>query len=115
MKRLSIAALFAAIAVFVAVVALRQNPAQPLDASPANAQPSHSDVQKAAAFRRQITDDPRAPKVSPQRYDVTVVEYFAYQCPYCRNLNPATIGLLPIEQKGLGVSWVVPVFRPPHI
>src|SRR3546814_13505814 len=89
MKRLSIAALFAAIAVFVAVVALRQNPAQPLDASPANAQPSPSDVQKAAAFRRQITDDPRAPKVSPKGYDVTVVEYFDYQCPYCRKLHPA--------------------------
>src|SRR3546814_3027313 len=75
MKRLSIAALFAAIAVFVAVVALRQNPAQPLDASPANAQPSPSDVQKAAAFRRQITDDPRAPKVSPKGYDVRSEEH----------------------------------------
>lgn len=115
MKRFSVAALFAAIAVFVAVVALRPNPAQPLDASPANAQPSPSDVQKAAAFRRQITDDPRAPKVSPKGYDVTVVEYFDYQCPYCRRLHPAINALLANDKKVRVVYRVWPIFGAPSV
>lgn len=115
MKRLSIAALFAAIAVFVAVVALRQNPGQPLDASPANAQSSASDAQKAAAIRRQITDDPRAPKVAPKGYDVTIVEYFDYQCPYCRKLHPALTQLLANDKKVRVVYRVWPIFGAPSV
>lgn len=115
MKRLSIAALFAAIAVFVAVVALRQSPGQPLDASPANAQSSASDAQKAAAFRHQITDDPRAPKVAPKGYDVTIVEYFDYQCPYCRKLHPALTQLLANDKKVRVVYRVWPIFGAPSV
>lgn len=115
MKRLSIAVLFAAIAVFVAVVALRQSPGQPLDASPANARSSANDAQKAAAIRRQITDDPRAPKVAPKGYDVTIVEYFDYQCPYCRKLHPALSQLLANDKKVRVVYRVWPIFGAPSV
>src|SRR4029453_15595674 len=32
-----------------------------------------------------FTDDPDAPSITPKGYDVTVVEYLDYQCPYCRS------------------------------
>ena len=42
--------------------------------------------------RRYFTEDDVAPTVKPRNYDVTIVEYMDYQCPYCR----ATHG--PLEQ-----------------
>lgn len=115
MKRLSIAALFSAVAIFIAVVMLRQDPGQPLDASPADAQTSASDAQKAAAIRHQITDDPAAPKVAPKGYDVTIVEYFDYQCPYCRKLHPTIKQLLANDKKVRVVYRVWPIFGAPSV
>lgn len=115
MKRLSIAVLFSAVAIFIAVVMLRQDPSQPLDATPANAQTSASDAQKAAAIRHQITDDPAAPKVAPKGYDVTIVEYFDYQCPYCRKLHPALSQLLANDKKVRVVYRVWPIFGAPSV
>ena len=34
--------------------------------------------------RRYFTEDEVAPQVKPPNYDVTIVEYMDYQCPYCR-------------------------------
>ncbi|MBU7580315.1 MAG: DsbA family protein [Porphyrobacter sp.] len=40
------------------------------------------------AERRKITDDPVAPKFEPADYDVTIVTYSDYQCPFCRKVHP---------------------------
>src|SRR3546814_18213161 len=61
------------------------------------------------------TDDPRAPKVSPKGYDVTVVEYFDYQCPYCRKLHPAINALLANDKKVRVVYRVWPIFGAPSV
>lgn len=34
--------------------------------------------------RRYFTEDDVAPTIKPASYDVTIVEYMDYQCPYCR-------------------------------
>ena len=34
--------------------------------------------------RRYFTEDDVAPAIAPKSYDVTIVEYMDYQCPYCR-------------------------------
>jgi protein-disulfide isomerase len=34
--------------------------------------------------RRYFTEDEAAPMIKPPNYDVTIVEYMDYQCPYCR-------------------------------
>lgn len=34
--------------------------------------------------RRYFTEDEVAPSITPKSYDVTIVEYMDYQCPYCR-------------------------------
>jgi protein-disulfide isomerase len=47
-----------------------------------------------AAFRAELTRDPRAPVGGNPDGDVTVVEFFDYNCPYCRAVKPALRDLL---------------------
>jgi protein-disulfide isomerase len=35
-----------------------------------------------------ILRDPHIPALGNQKGDITIVEYFDYQCPYCRKVNP---------------------------
>jgi protein-disulfide isomerase len=42
----------------------------------------------AAEALRKIADNPVAPKRAPQGYDVTIVTYADYQCPFCRKVHP---------------------------
>lgn len=44
--------------------------------------------EEAMAARAAIADDPIAPKLEPADYDVTVVFYTDYQCPFCRKVHP---------------------------
>lgn len=43
---------------------------------------------EAMAARAAIADDPIAPKFEPADYDVTIISYADYQCPYCRKVHP---------------------------
>lgn len=42
---------------------------------------------EAMAARAAIADDPIAPKLAPEGYDVTIISYADYQCPYCRKIH----------------------------
>ncbi len=44
--------------------------------------------EEAMAARAAIADDPIAPKLEPADYDVTIVFYTDYQCPFCRKVHP---------------------------
>lgn len=35
-----------------------------------------------------ILRDPNVPPLGNEKGDITIVEYFDYQCPYCRKVNP---------------------------
>src|SRR3546814_6022861 len=37
---------------------------------------------EAMAARAEIADDPHAPKLAPEGYDVTIISYSDYQCPF---------------------------------
>ena len=53
--------------------------------------PSQTSAQssKAVALSREsILRDPAAPTVGNLTGDVTIVEWFDYQCPYCKKMNP---------------------------
>ncbi|WP_308515875.1 DsbA family protein [Sphingomonas flavescens] len=49
--------------------------------------------------RRYFTDDAVAPSVTPKSYDVTIVEYMDYQCPYCRATHGPLKQLLASDYK----------------
>ena len=48
------------------------------------AQSSNND----ALSREAILRDPAAPTIGNLKGDITIVEWFDYQCPYCKKMNP---------------------------
>lgn len=49
--------------------------------------------------RRYFTEDDVAPMIKPPGYDVTIVEYMDYQCPYCRATHGPLKQLLARDKK----------------
>jgi protein-disulfide isomerase len=43
---------------------------------------------KIVAFRKDLLEDPNAPVLGNSTGDVTLVEFFDYRCPYCRQVEP---------------------------
>ena len=43
---------------------------------------------KIVAFRKDLLEDPNAPVLGNPAGDVTLVEFFDYRCPYCRQVEP---------------------------
>lgn len=58
-----------------------------------------ADDAPTAEVRRYFTEDPDAPVVAPKGYDVTIVEYVDYQCPYCRSSAAALDQLMARDRK----------------
>ena len=56
----------------------------------------HSSIEEQ---RRYFTEDDAAPMVKPPNYDVTIVEYMDYQCPYCRATHEPLKQLLAKDHK----------------
>lgn len=79
----------------------------------ADAGPSSST--EAAAERRKIADDPIAPKHTPQGYDLSIVFYTDYQCPYCRMLHKTLEQLTADDGKIRIVYRDWPIFGAPSI
>jgi protein-disulfide isomerase len=48
---------------------------------------------------RTILLDPDVPSLGNPKGDVTIVEYFDYQCPYCRKLHPDLMRLVKEDGK----------------
>lgn len=63
-----------------------------------------------AESRRYFTDDPDAPIVAPKGHDITIVEYFDYQCPYCRTSAAALNELIKRDKKVRVVFRDWPIF-----
>lgn len=62
--------------------------------------------------RRYFTEDAVAPMVKPLHYDVTIVEYMDYQCPYCRASNGPLNQLLAQDHKVRVIFRDWPIFGP---
>ena len=62
--------------------------------------------------RRYFTEDDVAPMVKPQNYDVTIVEYMDYQCPYCRATHEPLKQLLAKDKKIRLIFRDWPIFGP---
>lgn len=50
-----------------------------------------------AAYRNGLENDPNAPVLGNPDGDVTVVEFFDYNCPYCRKAKPVLEALLAAD------------------
>ena len=50
-----------------------------------------------AAQRQQLEQDPNAPVLANADGDVTIVEFFDYNCPYCRRAGPVVEGLIEAD------------------
>lgn len=62
---------------------------------------SRADV--IAQQRLLLEQDPNAPVLANAEGDVTIVEFFDYNCPYCRRVKPAVEGLIEADA---GVRFV---------
>lgn len=66
----------------------------------------------AMAARAAIADDPIAPKLAPEGYDVTIISYSDYQCPFCRKIHPELERLAQEDGKVRIVYRDWPIFGP---
>jgi protein-disulfide isomerase len=64
------------------------------------------------ALRKQIFDDPRDPSVGPKDAKVTVVEFFDYRCPHCKDAAPDVLNLIRTHPDVRFVFKEMPIFGP---
>jgi len=75
---------------------------------------AHEEAQKQALikFRPQIYDDPNSPVSGNPEGDVTMVEFFDYQCTYCKHVFPAFMNIMKTD-KNVRVVWKeLPILGP---
>src|SRR5438445_12320290 len=65
--------------------------------------------------RREIFDDPATPVGGNPQGDVTIVEFFDYRCPYCKQVLPALQALLKQDHKLRFVYKEMPVLGPASV
>lgn len=65
--------------------------------------------------RRELTQDPDAPVVGNPQGDVTLVEFFDYQCGYCKAVHPELIRLMEAEPKLRVVMKEFPILGPASV
>jgi protein-disulfide isomerase len=77
-----------------------------LKAAQKKAESEAADTQRKTirAERRALLDDPSSPVGGNPKGDVTIVEFFDYRCPYCKEMEPALETLIK-EDGGLRIVY----------
>ena len=65
--------------------------------------------------RSEIFDDPATPVGGNPRGDVTIVEFFDYRCPYCKQVLPSLQALLKEDRKLRFLYKEMPVLGPQSV
>ncbi len=65
--------------------------------------------------RSEIFDDPATPVGGDPRGDVTIVEFFDYRCPYCKQVQPSLQALLKEDPKLRFLYKEMPVLGAPSV
>jgi protein-disulfide isomerase len=68
--------------------------------------------QALASHRQQVFDDPQTPVAGNPKGDVTLVEFFDYRCPYCKQVEPSLERLLGDDHQLRFVFKEFPVLGP---
>src|SRR5882724_2722965 len=77
---------------------------------------TETDAKAAQVLRdrhHEVFDDPATPVGGDPRGDVTIVEFFDYRCPYCKQVHPAIQKLLDQDRKLRFVYKEFPVLGEP--
>jgi protein-disulfide isomerase len=64
------------------------------------------------AHRRDVFDDPQSPIAGNPKGDVTLVEFFDYRCPYCKQVEPALERLVGEDRQLRFIFKEYPVLGP---
>ena len=83
--------------------------------SPATTVPAAVPAPAAELKREAFTEDKVAPMVTPKKYDLTIVEYTDYQCPFCKAAHPAIKKLLANDKKVRVIYRDWPIFGPQSV
>jgi protein-disulfide isomerase len=79
---------------------------------------SDAEAQRAKVLverRQDIFEDPNAPVAGNPKGDVTLVEFFDYRCPYCKQVAPAIEALLGEDKQLRVVYKEFPVLGPDSV
>ena len=99
---------------------LTKNPEAMLDARQAAKDKiegeAHDKASTVLATRRhEVFDDPDAPVAGNPKGDATLVEFFDYRCPYCKQVVPAIEALLAEDKQLRFVYKEFPVLGPDSV
>lgn len=67
------------------------------------------------SFKKDLVDDPNAPVLGNPAGDATIVEFFDYRCPYCRQVEPFLQALLKNDPKLRIVEKEFPILGPASV
>ena len=68
-----------------------------------------------ASFKNDLVDDPNAPVRGNPSGDVTLVEFFDYRCPYCRQVEPFIQALMKNDPGLRVVEKEFPILGPASV
>ena len=71
--------------------------------------------QALAARRKEIFDDPETPAGGNPKGNVTLVEFFDYRCPYCKQVQPALQALLDQDHELRFIYKEMPILGPASV
>jgi protein-disulfide isomerase len=74
--------------------------------------PAAAQQQQPDPSRKAVVDDPVIPKRGSASYDVSNVEVFDYNCPYCRQMEPVLSTLVASDPEVRIVYRDWPIFGP---
>jgi len=99
---------------------LMQNPDVLIEALRAAEDKANRDADAKAALvlkdrRGEVFDDPATPVGGNPQGDVTIVEFFDYRCPYCKQVQPALQTLIDQDPKLRFVYKEMPVLGAPSV
>ena len=99
---------------------LMQNPDVLIEALRAAEDKANRDADAKAALvlkdrRDEVFDDPATPVGGNPQGDVTIVEFFDYRCPYCKQVQPTLQKLLDEDHKLRFVYKEMPVLGAPSV
>jgi protein-disulfide isomerase len=65
--------------------------------------------------KQELLDDPDSPVLGNPHGDVTIVEFFDYRCPYCRQVDPVLKRLIAEDSKLRVVQKQLPILGPASV